>query len=105
VVECKLETGRTHQIRVHFSYINHPVFNDDEYGGDRILKGTSFTKYQQFVKNCFKLMPRQALHAKSLSFNHPVSGKRLFFDSELPSDMQQVIEKWHNYISGRNSDQ
>jgi 23S rRNA pseudouridine1911/1915/1917 synthase len=105
VVECKLETGRTHQIRVHFSYINHPVFNDDEYGGDRILKGTTFTKYQQFVKNCFKLMPRQALHAKSLSFNHPVSGKRLFFDSELPSDMQQVIEKWHNYISGRNSDQ
>ncbi len=88
IVECKLETGRTHQIRVHFSYIKHPLFNDDEYGGDQILKGTSFTKYQQFVRNCFKLLPRQALHAKSLAFDHPVSGKRLFFDSELPDDMK-----------------
>jgi 23S rRNA pseudouridine1911/1915/1917 synthase len=105
MVECKLETGRTHQIRVHFSYIKHPVFNDEEYGGDKILKGTTFTKYQQFVRNCFKILPRQALHAKSLAFNHPVSGKRLFFDSELPSDMQQVLEKWRNYISGRVSDQ
>jgi 23S rRNA pseudouridine1911/1915/1917 synthase len=101
VVECKLETGRTHQIRVHFSFIKHPIFNDDEYGGDRILKGTTFSKYQQFVKNCFKLLPRQALHAKSLAFNHPVSGKRLFFDSELPRDMQMVLDKWRVYIEGR----
>jgi 23S rRNA pseudouridine1911/1915/1917 synthase len=104
IVECKLETGRTHQIRVHFGYIKHPVFNDDEYGGDKILKGTTFSNYQQFVRNCFKIMPRQALHAKSLAFNHPVTGKRLLFDSELPDDMQQVINKWRNYISGRASD-
>jgi 23S rRNA pseudouridine1911/1915/1917 synthase len=101
IVECKLETGRTHQIRVHFSYINHPLFNDDEYGGNKILKGTTFSKYQQFVKNCFKILPRQALHAKSLAFDHPVTGKRLSFDSELPDDMKQVIEKWRRYISGR----
>ncbi|OFY64221.1 MAG: RNA pseudouridine synthase [Bacteroidetes bacterium RBG_13_43_22] len=101
LVECKLETGRTHQIRVHFSHIRHPVFNDEEYGGDKVLKGTTFSKYQQFVRNCFKILPRQALHAKSLTFNHPVSGKRLYFDSELPDDMQQVIEKWRDYISGR----
>jgi 23S rRNA pseudouridine1911/1915/1917 synthase len=100
-VECKLETGRTHQIRVHFSWIKHPLFNDDEYGGDKILKGTTFTKYQQFVKNCFKILPRQALHAKSLAFNHPVTGIRLSFDSELPADMQMVIEKWRIYIAGR----
>lgn len=103
VVECRLETGRTHQIRVHFSYIRHPLFNDDEYGGDQILKGTTFAKYQQFVKNCFKILPRQALHAKTLEFDHPVTGKRLSFDSELPSDMQQVIDKWRNYTSGRES--
>ena len=102
IVECKLETGRTHQIRVHFSFIRHPVFNDDEYGGDQILKGTTFTKYQQFVKNCFKILPRQALHAKSLAFDHPVTGQRLSFDSELPDDMKQVIDKWRNYTSGRN---
>jgi 23S rRNA pseudouridine1911/1915/1917 synthase len=102
-VECKLETGRTHQIRVHFSHIKHPLFNDGEYGGDQILKGTTFTKYQQFIKNCFKVLPRQALHAKSLAFDHPVTGKRLSFDSELPDDMQQVIEKWRKYISGRES--
>jgi 23S rRNA pseudouridine1911/1915/1917 synthase len=102
VIECKLETGRTHQIRVHFSYIKHPLFNDDEYGGDRILKGTTFSKYQQFVKNCFKILPRQALHAKSLAFDHPVTGKRLSFDSEIPDDMKEVIEKWRNYTSSRN---
>ena len=102
-MECKLETGRTHQIRVHFSFIRHPVFNDLEYGGDSILKGTTFSKYQQFVRNCFKIMPRQALHAKSLAFNHPVSGERLSFDSELPDDMKHVIEKWRNYISARDS--
>ncbi len=102
MIECKLETGRTHQIRVHMSYIRHPLFNDEEYGGNQILKGTTFTKYQQFVRNCFEILPRQALHAKSLAFDHPVSGKRLSFESELPSDMQQVIEKWRKYISGRN---
>jgi len=103
LIECKLETGRTHQIRVHFSSIKHPLFNDEEYGGDQILKGTTFTKYQQFIKNCFKILPRQALHAKSLAFDHPVTGKRLTFDSSLPDDMQQVIEKWRKYISGREA--
>jgi 23S rRNA pseudouridine1911/1915/1917 synthase len=102
LIECKLETGRTHQIRVHLSYIKHPLFNDEEYGGDQILKGTTFTKYQQFIKNCFKILSRQALHAKSLSFDHPVTGKRLSFDSVLPDDMVQVIEKWRKYISGRD---
>lgn len=103
MVECKLETGRTHQIRVHLSYFRHPVFNDDEYGGDKILKGTTFTKYQQFVRNCFAILPRQALHAKSLSFDHPVTGERLSFDSDLPEDMQRVADRWRNYISGRDS--
>lgn len=103
MVECKLETGRTHQIRVHLSYIKHPVFNDDEYGGDKILKGTTFTKYQQFVRNCFAILPRQALHAKSLSFDHPVTRERLSFDSDLPEDMRKVADKWRNYISGRDS--
>jgi 23S rRNA pseudouridine1911/1915/1917 synthase len=79
------------------------LFNDTEYGGNRILKGTTFSKYQQFVRNCFAILPRQALHAKSLAFDHPVTGKRLFFDSELPDDMKQVIEKWRSYISGRDS--
>jgi len=104
LVECKLETGRTHQIRVHFSHIKHPLFNDMEYGGDQILKGTTFTKYQQFIRNCFRILPRQALHAKSLAFDHPVTKKRLFFDSELPDDMVQVIDKWRKYTSGRDSD-
>jgi len=104
LVECKLETGRTHQIRVHFSHIKHPLFNDEEYGGDQIIKGTTFTKYQQFIKNCFKILPRQALHAKSLSFTHPVTGKRLHFDSDLPDDMVQVIEKWRKYTSGRDQE-
>jgi 23S rRNA pseudouridine1911/1915/1917 synthase len=103
LVECKLETGRTHQIRVHFSHIKHPLFNDEEYGGNQILKGTTFTKYQQFIKNCFRILPRQALHAKSLSFDHPVTGKRLSFDSVLPEDMQLVIDKWRKYISGRDT--
>lgn len=104
LVECKLETGRTHQIRVHFSYIRHPLFNDNEYGGDRILWGTTFTRYQQFVRNCFNILPRQALHAKSLAFDHPVTGKRMSFDSDLPDDMQQVLDKWRRYIAGRDSD-
>lgn len=103
LVECKLETGRTHQIRVHFSHIKHPLFNDEEYGGDQIIKGTTFTKYQQFIKNCFKILPRQALHAKSLSITHPVTGERLHFDSDLPDDMVQVIEKWRKYTSGREN--
>ena len=101
LVECRLETGRTHQIRVHFSHIKHPLFNDEEYGGDKILRGTTFAKYQQFIRNCFTILPRQALHAKSLSFDHPVTGKRMSFDSELPDDMKQVIEKWRDYTSGR----
>jgi 23S rRNA pseudouridine1911/1915/1917 synthase len=103
LIECKLETGRTHQIRVHLSHIKHPLFNDEEYGGDQILKGTTFTKYQQFIRNCFKILPRQALHAKSLAFDHPVTKKRLFFDSNLPDDMAQVIEKWRKYTSGRET--
>jgi 23S rRNA pseudouridine1911/1915/1917 synthase len=101
LVDCKLETGRTHQIRVHFKHSGHPLFNDPEYGGDRILKGTTFTKYKQFVENCFKILPRQALHAKSLTFDHPITGKRMSFDSELPKDMNEVVEKWRNYIANR----
>jgi 23S rRNA pseudouridine1911/1915/1917 synthase len=102
LVECVLETGRTHQIRVHMRYIGHPLFNDDNYGGDKILKGTTFTKYKQFVENCFQLLPRQALHAKLLGFVHPRTGEEMIFDSELPDDMTQVIEKWRTYISNRN---
>ncbi|MEA2107659.1 MAG: RluA family pseudouridine synthase [Bacteroidota bacterium] len=101
LVECKLETGRTHQIRVHFQYIGHPLFNDFEYGGEKILKGTTFTKYKQFVQNCFKILPRQALHAKTLGFTHPQTKEFMQFNSELPQDMALVIEKWRKYTSGR----
>lgn len=97
LIECKLETGRTHQIRAHLQHIGHSLFNDDTYGGNRILKGTTFAKYKQFVENCFTLLPRQALHAKSLGFNHPVTGKYIHFDSELPEDMQAVLQKWRGY--------
>ncbi|MBN1118292.1 MAG: RluA family pseudouridine synthase [Bacteroidales bacterium] len=97
LVECRLETGRTHQIRVHMEYIGHPLFNDDRYGGDRILKGTTFTKYKQFITNCFAILPRHALHAKSLGFVHPETGKEVFFESELPDDMKTLIEKWRKY--------
>ncbi|MEC9209774.1 MAG: RluA family pseudouridine synthase [Bacteroidota bacterium] len=99
LIECKLETGRTHQIRAHFKHIGHPLFNDDEYGGDAILKGTTFTKYKQFVQNCFKICDRQALHAKSLGFVHPTIKKEMFFDSELAEDMEQLIEKWRKYAT------
>ncbi len=101
LVECRLETGRTHQIRVHMAWKGHPLFNDEEYGGHRILKGTTFTKYQQFVRNCFEILPRQALHARTLAFDHPVTGKRLSFESPVPADMVAVIERWRNYIAGR----
>jgi 23S rRNA pseudouridine1911/1915/1917 synthase len=97
LIQCKLETGRTHQIRAHMKYIGHSLFNDEVYGGDRILKGTTFAKYKQFVENCFTIMPRHALHAKSLGFNHPVTGKYIHFDSELPDDMLAVINKWRGY--------
>ena len=99
LVECKLETGRTHQIRAHFKSIGHTLFNDEEYGGDAILKGTTFTKYKQFVQNCFKICPRQALHAKSLGFEHPTTKKEVFFDSDLADDMQELIEKWRKYAT------
>jgi len=104
LIECTLETGRTHQIRVHMKYAGHPLFNDETYGGDRILKGTIFTKYHQFIDNCFKLLPRQALHAKSLGFTHPTTGKYVFFDSELPVDMQAVIEKWRRYLADKKNE-
>ncbi len=97
LIECTLETGRTHQIRAHLQYIKHPLFNDATYGGDRILKGTTFTKYKQFVENCFKILPRHSLHAKSLGITHPITKEKLFFDSELAQDMNTVIEKWRNY--------
>ncbi|WKN41564.1 RluA family pseudouridine synthase [Tunicatimonas pelagia] len=98
LLQCQLETGRTHQIRAHMKYLGHPLFNDALYGGSEIRKGTKFTKYKQFVENCFKLLPRQALHAKSLGFEHPVTKEQLFFDSELPEDFQAVLAKWEHYV-------
>lgn len=102
LVECVLETGRTHQIRVHMNHIGHPLFNDARYGGDRILKGTLYTKYKQFIDNCFRICPRQALHAKTLGFIHPHTKKEISFDSEIPSDMTALLEKWRRY-AGSNT--
>jgi len=97
LVECKLETGRTHQIRAHFKHIGHTLFNDERYGGNDILKGTTFTKYKQFVENCFKILPRQALHAKTLGFRHPITKEMMQFDSKIPKDMSDCIDKWKTY--------
>jgi 23S rRNA pseudouridine1911/1915/1917 synthase len=102
LIECRLETGRTHQIRVHMQYIGHSLFNDDFYGGDRIVKGTVFTKYKQFVDNCFSLCKRHALHAKELGFKHPGTGQDILFESNLPTDLEQVIEKWRRYSKSHN---
>ena len=102
LVECRLETGRTHQIRVHMQFIGHPLFNDDFYGGDKIVKGTVFTKYKQFVDNCFSLCKRQALHAKELGFIHPTTRQPILFESNLPDDMQKAIDKWRNYSKDKN---
>ena len=104
LVSCKLETGRTHQIRVHMKHIGHTLFNDERYGGDQILKGTTFSKYKQFVDNCFKVLPRQALHAKTLGFIHPETGEELSFDTEIPQDMQDCIEKWRKYSKNLKND-
>lgn len=102
LIQCELETGRTHQIRVHMKHIGHPLFNDEVYGGDRIVKGTVFSKYKQFVDNCFAICPRHALHAKTLGFIHPRTRQPVTFDSELPQDMQEVIEKWRTYVKPKN---
>lgn len=99
LVQCILETGRTHQIRVHMKHLGHPLFNDDFYGGDRVVKGTVYAKYKQFVDNCFTICPRHALHAKTLGFTHPATGERVFFESELATDIQTVIEKWRRYTT------
>ena len=104
LVECRLETGRTHQIRVHFQYKAHPLFNDPEYGGDRILRGTTFTKYKQFVQNCFDLLPGQALHAKTLGFVHPKTGQDMLFEAPLPEGLSAVLNKWQTYIQGRKEE-
>ncbi len=101
LIKCKLETGRTHQIRVHMKYIGHTLFNDARYHGDRILKGTVYTKFKQFVDNCFNMLPRHALHARSLGFIHPVSEKYMYFENELPEDLSSVIIKWRDYVAAR----
>lgn len=102
LVECKLDTGRTHQIRVHMKYLGHTLFNDERYGGNEILRGTRYTKYKQFIYNCFEACPRQCLHAQSLGFVHPTTGKEFYFESELPDDIKAVIEKWRTYTASRD---
>lgn len=101
LVQCRLETGRTHQIRVHMKHLRHTLFNDERYGGNEVLRGTQFAKYKQFVYNCFALCPRQALHAQSLGFTHPATGEEMLFNSDMPDDIQSVIERWRVYISSR----
>ncbi len=99
LIQCNLETGRTHQIRAHMKYIGHPLFNDGMYGGDKIRKGTQFAKYKSFIQNCFDLMPRQALHAMSLGFIHPLTKERLYFEAALPGDFKSVLAKWEDYVN------
>lgn len=105
LVECQLETGRTHQIRVHMKYKGHPLFSDERYGGDRILKGTVYSKYKRFVENCFALMPRQGLHAKSLGFEHPITGEQMYFEADVPEDFASVLDTWRRYVKSRKDAQ
>lgn len=104
LIRCKLETGRTHQIRIHMKYIGHPLFGDKTYGGDRILKGTVFSKYRQFIDNCFEILPRQALHARSIGFRHPSDGRTVYLEAELPDDILAILEKWRGYVSAAKNE-